>query len=149
MLRCILRSPPRSSRELSSSSSAPASHRLYWPIVAPEIYAGEIGLDPRAFGRGLRLTRPLVLLVAIARQALMALLARAFWPELFSHIQARLPRFGPVSLGVTVILTLLSATLFEELIYGAIFARGRNLYVSWLAHFAADVAGLGLLLLLR
>ena len=37
----------------------------------------------------------------------------------------------------------------DGLIYGAIFARGRNLYVAWLAHFAADLAGLRLLLLLR
>ena len=44
---------------------------------------------------------------------------------------------------------IVAVDVVEGLIYGAIFARGRNLDVFWLAHFAADVAGLGLLLLLR
>jgi uncharacterized protein len=165
----------------------------------------EIGLDPWGFGLGLRLTWPLVLLVAVGTQVLTALLARAFWPELFAHILERLPLVSPltnpVGVFVAIGLTLLLGTLLEELIYrglfqerlswligavpavvvvalifglmhivpgnpaivavdvlgvmvdgviyGAIFARGRNLYVSWLAHFAADVVGLGLLLLLR
>ncbi len=160
----------------------------------------EVGLDPRTFGHGLRLTWPLVLLVVVGTQALMALSARAFWPELFGHIEARLP-LGPPNVGVALVVTLLLGTFLEELvyrglfqerlswliggtpalvlvaivfglmhiapgnpaivavdvlgvivdgaIYGAIFARSHNLYVSWLAHFGADLAGLALLLLLR
>ena len=34
----------------------------------------------------------------------------------------------------------------DSILYGAIFARGNNLWVAWLAHWAADLVGVALLL---
>lgn len=42
----------------------------------------------------------------------------------------------------------LSLIVVDSILYGAIFARGKNIWVAWLAHWAADVVGLVLLLLL-
>jgi uncharacterized protein len=39
--------------------------------------------------------------------------------------------------------------IVDGVIYGIIFARGRNIYAGWLAHFAADVVGLVLITLVR
>lgn len=36
----------------------------------------------------------------------------------------------------------------DGIIFGLIFSRGRNLYVTWLTHLLADVAGVALLILL-
>jgi membrane protease YdiL (CAAX protease family) len=38
--------------------------------------------------------------------------------------------------------------IVDGALYGFIFARGHNVYAAWLAHFAADVAGLALISLL-
>ncbi|MFL7792259.1 MAG: lysostaphin resistance A-like protein [Anaerolineae bacterium] len=35
----------------------------------------------------------------------------------------------------------------DSIIFGLIFARGRNLYVAWLTHFLVDVVGVALLIL--
>jgi hypothetical protein len=38
--------------------------------------------------------------------------------------------------------------LVDSIIYGVIFARSNNVFVSWAAHFLADIAGVVFLLAL-
>jgi len=45
---------------------------------------------------------------------------------------------------IIVIFDILSVTL-DSLFYGIIFARTKNIYVSWFAHFIADFVGLALI----
>jgi membrane protease YdiL (CAAX protease family) len=47
-----------------------------------------------------------------------------------------------------VVFTDLVFVAIDALIYGAIFARCKNIFVAWLAHFLADVVGLGLIIAL-
>jgi membrane protease YdiL (CAAX protease family) len=42
----------------------------------------------------------------------------------------------------------LAMVLVDSLIYGVIFARSNNVFVSWAAHFLADIAGVVFLLAL-
>ena len=42
----------------------------------------------------------------------------------------------------------LASVFVDSMIYGVIFLRSRNVFVSWIAHFLADIVGLALLLLL-
>jgi membrane protease YdiL (CAAX protease family) len=158
-----------------------------------------IGLSGRTFLPALRATWPLVLLVGVGTQALVALPARLFWPELLAHIQGRIPLLSvtgavafliplllstfieeltfrglfqaraswligtvPAILLVSVVFGLMhiapgnpavvvvdvAAVMVDALVYGTIFARGRNLYVCWLAHYLADVVGLLLIVAL-
>lgn len=45
-----------------------------------------------------------------------------------------------------VVFTDLAFVAIDAVIYGAIFARCKNIFVAWLAHFLADVVGLGLII---
>jgi uncharacterized protein len=47
-----------------------------------------------------------------------------------------------------VVFTDLVFVAIDAVIYGAIFARCKNIFVAWLAHFLADVVGLGLIIAL-
>ena len=47
-----------------------------------------------------------------------------------------------------VVFTDLAFVAIDAVIYGAIFARCKNIFVSWLAHFLADVVGLALIIAL-
>jgi len=47
-----------------------------------------------------------------------------------------------------VVFTDLVFVAIDAVIYGAIFARSKNIFVAWLAHFLADVVGLGLIIAL-
>jgi membrane protease YdiL (CAAX protease family) len=47
-----------------------------------------------------------------------------------------------------IVFTDLVFVAIDALIYGAIFARCKNIFVAWLAHFLADVVGLGLIIAL-
>ena len=47
-----------------------------------------------------------------------------------------------------VVLTDLTLIFVDGVIYGLIYARCRNIFASWVAHFIADLVGLGLILLL-
>lgn len=76
--------------------------------------------------------------------------------------QERLSWFMPVAAAVVVVSVLFAAMHFapgpavlvavdlggvvvDSILYGFIFARGRNLWVAWLAHYAADAFALGLM----
>ena len=48
----------------------------------------------------------------------------------------------------TVVITDLAFVAIDAVIYGAIFARCKNIFVAWLAHFLADVVGLALIIAL-
>jgi membrane protease YdiL (CAAX protease family) len=47
-----------------------------------------------------------------------------------------------------VVFTDLAFIALDGVIYGAIFARSKNIFVAWLAHFLADVVGITLLIAL-
>jgi membrane protease YdiL (CAAX protease family) len=47
-----------------------------------------------------------------------------------------------------VVFTDLAFVAIDAVIYGAIFARCKNIFVAWLAHFLADVVGLALIIIL-
>jgi uncharacterized protein len=47
-----------------------------------------------------------------------------------------------------VVLVDVSLVIVDSVIYGIIFARSRNIFVSWAAHFLADVVGMAFLLML-
>jgi uncharacterized protein len=47
-----------------------------------------------------------------------------------------------------VVLVDVSLVIVDSVIYGIIFARSRNVFVSWAAHFLADIVGLAFLLML-
>jgi membrane protease YdiL (CAAX protease family) len=47
-----------------------------------------------------------------------------------------------------VVFTDLAFIAIDGVIYGAIFARSKNVFVSWLAHFTADVVGIVLMIVL-
>jgi membrane protease YdiL (CAAX protease family) len=49
----------------------------------------------------------------------------------------------PVIVMVDVLLVIV-----DSILYGIIFARSKNIYVAWIAHFLADLFGLGFVLLL-
>jgi membrane protease YdiL (CAAX protease family) len=52
-------------------------------------------------------------------------------------------RGDPVIVLIDVLLVIL-----DSVFYGVIFARSRNVYVSWIAHFLADLFAIGFILLL-
>jgi membrane protease YdiL (CAAX protease family) len=47
-----------------------------------------------------------------------------------------------------VVLVDVALVIVDSVIYGIIFARTRNIFVSWAAHFLADVVGMAFLLML-
>ena len=46
---------------------------------------------------------------------------------------------------IAFVLGMTLVRLGQGILFGLIFARGKNLYVAWLAHLLADVAGIALL----
>jgi uncharacterized protein len=97
--------------------------------------------------------------------ALLGLLALGTLLEELSYralFQERLSWFMPVAAAVIVVSVLFAAMHFapgpavlvavdlggvvlDSILYGFIFAQGRNLWVAWLAHFAADALALALM----
>jgi membrane protease YdiL (CAAX protease family) len=47
-----------------------------------------------------------------------------------------------------IVFTDLAFIAIDGVLYGAIFARSKNVFVSWLAHFLADVVGIALIIAL-
>ncbi|HVN54334.1 MAG TPA: CPBP family intramembrane glutamic endopeptidase, partial [Anaerolineaceae bacterium] len=153
----------------------------------------ENGFNLKAFPRDLVKNLGWVLLVGVVLQAASVYGAYLFLPEYSAHVMARLP-LDAHSLSAAVVISLLIATLGEEVIYraffqnrlgaflpipaaiglsslvfalmhytpgpflvvlvdvalvlvdsviyGLIFARTKNVFCSWTAHFLADVVGL-------
>jgi membrane protease YdiL (CAAX protease family) len=186
---------------------------LLWPgykivsVLPPMLYLfierrirhrawAELGFDLQGIRSSLAANWSLILLVALAIQAAVFLLASAFWPAFLSHIVSRIPLFDSTQpvllLGMLLLATLgeeiVFRSLFQErlgwfiktpiaivvvsllfglmhtsqgspamvavdvalvtvdsILFGLIFARGKNLYVAWLAHLLADIAGIALL----
>ncbi|MBE3038650.1 MAG: CPBP family intramembrane metalloprotease [Chloroflexi bacterium] len=56
-----------------------------------------------------------------------------------------LMHYSPGPLGVVAVD--LGLIVIDSILYGTIFARGKNIFVSWMAHALADIVGVGLLLL--
>ena len=52
--------------------------------------------------------------------------------------------YSPGPLGVVVVD--LGLIVIDSILYGTIFARSQNIFVSWMAHALADIVGVGLLL---
>jgi membrane protease YdiL (CAAX protease family) len=152
----------------------------------------ELGLSLKGFWPSLKQNWPLILLVSVIIQLIVAGVARMVWPDLLAHIMARLPfeasqllAFLPLLLVATLLEELIYRALFQErlswfvplpaalagvtmlfglahfspgpwsivladiglvmvdsLLYGLIFARGRNVLVAWLAHLLADVVAI-------
>lgn len=160
----------------------------------------DFGFSLRSIPSGLLKTLGWILLVGIGTQALYAIGAKLFLPEVFSHLIARIPmNISAISVGLLI--TLAIATFLEEVIfralfqnrlnmflnitlaivvtslvfavahfsagpaivvifdlvgvfidsviYGIIFQRSRNVFVSWIAHYLADIVGIILIMLLK
>lgn len=56
-----------------------------------------------------------------------------------------LMHYSPGPLGVVVVD--LGLIVIDSILYGAIFARSKNIFMCWMAHALADIVGVGLLLL--
>ena len=160
----------------------------------------DFGFNLRSIPSGLFKTLGWILLVVIGTQALYAIGAKLFLPEVFTHLIARIP-LDISAISVSLLITLAIATFLEEVIFrglfqnrlsmllnpmvaivvtslvfavahfsagptivvifdlvgvfidsvifGIIFQRSRNVFVSWSAHYLADIVGIILIMMLR
>jgi membrane protease YdiL (CAAX protease family) len=178
------------------------------PLIAYMIVEGllrhhtwaDFGFNLRSIPSGLFKTLGWILLVGIGTQALYAIGAKLFLPEVFTHLIARIP-INISAISVSLLITLAIATFLEEVIfrglfqnrlnmllnptvaivvtslvfavahfsagpaivvifdlvgvfidsviYGIIFQHSRNVFVSWIAHYLADIVGIILIMLLK
>ena len=123
--------------------------RAWWPALLSHIMArvpliGQIGLG--AF--------LVPLLIATLAEELAY---RGLFQERLSWLIGTVPAVALIAIGFGlmhvspgdpgIVAADVAGVIVDGAIYGAIFARGRNLYVAWLAHFAADVIALALIAL--
>lgn len=186
-----------------SAAALPGLFSLVGPIVYLLVERrvrhrswSDLGIRFQGIGAALRSNWWLLLLVVVVLQVASVLLAKAFWPEMLTHVSGRIPAMGqlPVLVPLIIVLTLreevvfrglfqervgwffgqvaaivgvsvlfalthtsrgvvavvlvdLLFIFFDSLVYGVIYSRSRNVFVSWVAHAGSDLVGVALLIL--
>jgi membrane protease YdiL (CAAX protease family) len=125
--------------------------RLFWPALSAHILSRASGMLPTA----LLGTAAFLLLSTLLEE----LLYRGLFQERLSWLIGVVPAVALVAIGFglmhiapgdpAIVAADVMMVIVDGAIFGIIFAKGRDLFTAWLAHYVADIVGLALLLLLR
>jgi len=88
-----------------------------------------LGFNWRGIPAGLVATWPFILLVSVGIQVAVPLLGAALWPDLLTHILARLPQVPAGQISILFLLLILS-TLGEGVVYRGFFQQRLGLFTG-------------------